>query len=88
MISIERCKEILGDSRMPDSEVMKLREALYTSAESILDNYFKEFATIDICKKQSSTAEFLAPGKVPRVTASTARNIGAENTHNSEATRL
>mgnify|MGYP001575998394 CR=1 FL=1 len=37
MLSIERCKEILGEN-MPDSEVHKLREALYAMVESILDN--------------------------------------------------
>ena len=39
MISTERCKEILGEAQMPDSEVEKLREALYTMVESILDSY-------------------------------------------------
>lgn len=52
MISIERCKEILGEN-MPDSEVSGLREALYTMVESIMDNYFEEFnGKIGICKKQ------------------------------------
>lgn len=52
MISIERCKEILGEN-MPDSEVERLREALYAMVESIMDNYFEEFnGKIDICKKQ------------------------------------
>jgi hypothetical protein len=40
MISIERCKEILGEN-MPDSEVERLREVLYTMVESIMDNYFE-----------------------------------------------
>ena len=52
MISIERCKEILGE-KMPDSEVEQLRESLYAMVESILDNYFEEFnGKIDVCKKQ------------------------------------
>jgi len=52
MLSLERCKEILGEN-MPDSEVLRLREALYAMVESILDNYFEEFrGKIDICKKQ------------------------------------
>ena len=52
MISIERCKEILGGN-MLDSEVIQLREALYTMVESIMDNYFEEFnGKIEICKKQ------------------------------------
>ena len=52
MISIERCKEILGE-KMSDSEVERLREALYAMVESIMDNYFEEFnGKIDVCKKQ------------------------------------
>lgn len=42
MISIERCKEILGE-KMSDSEVERLREALYTMVESIMDDYFEAF---------------------------------------------
>jgi hypothetical protein len=62
MISIERCKELLGED-MPDSELIRLREALYAMVESILDNYFEEFANIDICKKPLSTAGFQAQSK-------------------------
>lgn len=52
MISIERCKEILGE-KMPNSEVERLREALYAMVESIMDNYFEEFnGKMDVCKKQ------------------------------------
>ncbi len=48
MISIDRCKEILGGN-MADSEVEKLRETLYSMIDSILDNYFEEFSgKIDI----------------------------------------
>lgn len=58
MISIEKCKEILGED-MSDSEVERLRDALYTMIESILDNYLlEEFAKIDTCKKQLSIAEY------------------------------
>ena len=39
MLSIERCKEILGEE-MSDSEVEQLREALYAVVESILDSHF------------------------------------------------
>ena len=62
MISIERCKEILGE-KMPDSEVERLRESLYAMVESIMDNYLNSYTEeqcnnsykdvkIDICKKQ------------------------------------
>jgi hypothetical protein len=43
MISIDRCREILSEPNMPDSEVLKLREALYSMVESILDNHLEEF---------------------------------------------
>jgi hypothetical protein len=42
MISIDRCKEILKEPNMQDSEVLKLREVLYSMVESILDNYLNE----------------------------------------------
>ena len=45
MISIERCREILGEAQMPDSEVEKLRDSLYAVVESILDNNHLDFYT-------------------------------------------
>jgi len=56
MLSIESCKGILGEE-MPDLEVLELREALYTLVESVMDNYFQEFDTIELCKKQLYIAE-------------------------------
>jgi hypothetical protein len=78
MISIERCKEILGED-MPDSEVERLRESLYTMVESILDNYFEEFATIDTCKKQLFTAEYPLPDKALKDTDLIVKNIAVES---------
>jgi hypothetical protein len=52
MLSIERCKEILGDRTISDSQAESLRDALYGMVDSIMDNYFEEFDRIDICKKQ------------------------------------
>lgn len=52
MLSIERCKEILGDRTISDSEMESLRDALYATVDSIMDNYFDKFDKIDICKKQ------------------------------------
>ena len=54
---------------MPDSEVEKLREALYAMVESILDNHFEENAKIDICKKQSFIVEYPQSSKALRDTA-------------------
>ena len=87
MISIDRCKEILEEADMPDSEVLRLRETLYAMVESILDNYFEEFANIDICKKQLSTVESLQSNKAPKDTVLIAKSIDVENTPNSMATR-
>ena len=74
MISIEKCREILGDN-MTDLEVERLRESLYAMVDSILDNYFEEFATINLCKKQSSTVESPLQNKAPKGMDSTVKNI-------------
>ena len=66
MISVDRCKEILGED-ITDSKVERLREALYAMVESILDNYFEEFVNINSCKKQSSIVGSLAQSKAQRV---------------------
>lgn len=39
MLSIERCKEILENKTISDSQVEKLREALYALTENIIDEY-------------------------------------------------
>lgn len=86
MISIERCKEILGE-KMTDSEVAALRGSLYAMVESILDNYFEEFVIMNICKNQLSIAEFPASGKAQRDTDLIAKSIVVENMHTVRATR-
>lgn len=78
MISIERCKEILGEN-MTNSEVEKTRDVLYSMVESILDNYFEEFAIIKICKKQSSIVEFPLSNKVPKDMDLIVKNIVVES---------
>jgi hypothetical protein len=85
MLSIERCKEILGE-KMPDSEVERLREALYAMVESILDNYFEGFnGKIDICKKQSFIAEYPRSNKAQRDTGLIAKSIAVESMQPKEA---
>jgi hypothetical protein len=86
MLSIERCREILGED-MPDTEVLRLREALYAMTNSILDNYFEEFANIDICEKQLSTAESPLSNKAPKDMASILKSIDAESMPRITATR-
>lgn len=39
MLSVERCKEILGNKTISDSQIEKLREALYALVENIVDDY-------------------------------------------------
>lgn len=70
---------MLGEVEMPDSEASRLREALYAMVESILDNYFEEFATIDICKKQLSTAEYPLQDKALKDMDLIAKNIAVES---------
>lgn len=37
MVSVERCKEILGKIAMSNSQVEKLREVLYSLVENVID---------------------------------------------------
>ena len=39
MLSVERCKEILGNKKISDSQIEKLRDALYALVENIVDEY-------------------------------------------------
>jgi hypothetical protein len=87
MISVEKCKEILGDN-MTDPEVERLRESLYAMVDSILDNYFQEFANIEVCKKQSSTAESLLQSKALRGMDSIVKNIDVESMQSRETMML
>ena len=87
MISIERCKKVLGEN-MLDSEVVKLRESLYAMVESILDNYLEEFVIINTCKKQLSIAELVPRDKALRDMDLIVKNIVVENMPDKEAVRL
>lgn len=86
MLSIEKCKEILGED-ISDSEVERLRESLYAMVDSILDNYFEELVTLDICKKQSFIAESPLQNKAQKGMVSTVRSIDVENIQNRKAMR-
>jgi hypothetical protein len=87
MISIDKCKEILGEN-MPDSEVERLRDALYAVVGSILDNYLEEFARIDTCKSRSFTAVSVPQNKAQKDMALIAKNIVAENSPSREVMKL
>ena len=48
MLSIQECKEILGDvaKDMSDERILEVRNDLYTLAEIALDEYFKKYDTV------------------------------------------
>lgn len=39
MISLERCREILGDQSLPEDQVASMREAIYSIAFVAFDDY-------------------------------------------------
>jgi len=39
MISLERCREILGDQSLPDGQVVSIREAIYGIAYCAFDEF-------------------------------------------------
>ncbi len=59
MISIEKCKEYLGDTNMTDVEIKELRDTLYAFVESILDNEMCNSDNIEPCEKPLSMPESL-----------------------------
>lgn len=87
MISIEKCKEILGGN-IPDSEIERLRGSLYTMAESILDNYFEEFARIDTCQNQLSIAEFPLQNRAQRDMGSIPKSTAVSSMLSGKAIKL
>lgn len=44
MLSIEKCRELLGDTAidMPDEKITEIRDSLYTLGEISLDQYFED----------------------------------------------
>lgn len=50
MLSIEHCRKFLREN-MPDSEVERVRDALYVVAHVVVDDYLKSSATVEPCKK-------------------------------------
>lgn len=60
MISVEKCKEYLGESPLTDEQIESLRSALYALVENIVDDYISSCANIEsTCKKQLSIVECL-----------------------------
>lgn len=39
MISINQCKEILGDSNFSDEQITEVRDILYAMVEQVFDEY-------------------------------------------------
>jgi len=46
MLSIERCKEILSNKTISDSQVEKLREALYALVDNVIDQHISSYDRI------------------------------------------
>ncbi len=42
MLSIEKCKEYLGETDLSDEQIEDLRDNLYVMVENILDNYIRQ----------------------------------------------
>lgn len=42
MISIEKCRELIGDKNLTDDEIIEIRKKLYELGEFALECYFKE----------------------------------------------
>jgi len=41
MLTIEECRQHLGELQLSDEEVERLRDALYAIADNVLSNYLK-----------------------------------------------
>lgn len=41
MLSLEEVRNLLDDKKIPDEELVKLRDALYPFVERILDDYLE-----------------------------------------------
>ncbi len=52
MLSTEACREYLGDIKLSDEQVERLRGSLYAMVENVLDNYLdSSSANVEPCKK-------------------------------------
>ena len=40
MLTIEQCRELLGETPLSNSEICELRDGLYTWLNQLLDSYF------------------------------------------------
>jgi hypothetical protein len=72
MLSLERCRKILGSKTLSDTEIEKLRDAIYAVSENIIDEYILSCANIKnktTCKRQLSTVEFPQNAKKMKDTA-------------------
>ncbi len=42
MLSLEKCRELIGDPKLSDKEITEIRENLYGLAELALEQYFRQ----------------------------------------------
>jgi len=68
MLSTDECREHLGDIPLTDTQVERLRDALYALVENVLDDYIKKADTVEPCKKQLSTVEYPPSDKRQKAT--------------------
>ena len=69
MLSVEECKEHLGDVNLSDEQVEGFRDALYALVENLLDEYINNAVSITpTCKNLSSTVGFPPTDRKVKVT--------------------
>ena len=78
MLSTEACREYLAEIPLTDTQVGRLRDALYALVENVLDDYIQSSDTVKTpCKNQSSIAECPPSDRKPRDTDSIAKSTVA-----------
>ena len=69
MLSVEVCREHLGNIDLSDEQVEEFRDALYALVDNLLDDYIESVITINSpCKKHLFTVESRAKDSLPKVT--------------------
>jgi len=50
LLSVSKCRDLLGQTKLNDKQVEELRDALYVFVENILDDYYANIK--NKCKEQ------------------------------------
>jgi len=52
MLSVNECREYLGESNLSNEQIKQLRDTLYVLAENLIDDYINNSVKIETtCKK-------------------------------------